>query len=563
MKLLAHLVAADVRRHRWLLGMWLVVLVASAVLQGSRPLLAAQPAVANTLALLTGLLMVVRLLLRVLLTVLVVQTHPLVGSDAFWLTRPIPPLMLMLAKSIVLGVFLVLAPVAAETVLMSTYSVPPGQMVRVAIDSAVFAALWVTLLTAAAALTPTLARFLLLCGGVLAALALFISIEITIGLMRTETPPVVADPPRPEDFTGLIVFVVLLILACLITLIAQYRNRRLRRSVVTAAVAVVAAVFATDLWPWPFLQRNVERPAWAANEASLSIVAHAEAVRSAKSINEGRAEWRSAIAPVRISGLEPGWSAAIGMLQASLNTDGGRTVTSVSSLYSGEATTDFTTLSSAQAIRGLIGEIYAFARPSPLPPASVLLVVPEAEFARVAPVRGRYRGRFHLQLTHHQVEATLALRPGAEARNGSYRVVLDSALVRPGRMELWLRESDATSFFDRRPSGQRTYYIRNRRSGAAFESRVNEFQTPTARLLSQIGVSIARTTTGFWTEGSALQFPPPWIGSDDSKAPDETWLRDADLIIVRSTREGGVERTLDIDRFPLDATALNETRTAP
>ena len=155
MRLLAHLVSADVRRHRWVICLWLLVLVASTVVQGVRPALAAEPATANTVALLSGLLTIVRVLLRILLTAQIIQTHPLVGSDAFWLTRPIPPLMLLQAKAIVLTIFMVVAPVAAEIVSMVSYGVPPGQIVRVALDSALSAAMWVALLATAAALTPT------------------------------------------------------------------------------------------------------------------------------------------------------------------------------------------------------------------------------------------------------------------------------------------------------------------------------------------------------------------------------------------------------------------------
>ena len=71
--------------------------------------------------------------------------------------------------------------------------------------------------------------------------------------------------------------------------------------------------------------------------------------------------------------------------------------------------------------------MFAVKDKSQLIPTATLLVVPEPEFTKVAPARGHYSGRFFLQLTHHRIEATLAIRPGAQARNGNYHVTLDSA----------------------------------------------------------------------------------------------------------------------------------------
>jgi len=128
-------------------------------------------------------------------------------------------------------------------------------------------------------------------------------------------------------------------------------------------------------------------------------------------------------------------------------------------------------------------------------------------------------------------------------------------------MELRLRESDATSSFDRRPPAERTYYIRNRGKGTALEALRDDSDTGLLpRMLG--GVTVSGTMAGFWAAGIALRFPPSWVGPE-FKGLDQTWLRDADLVIVRSTREGAMERTLDIDRFPLDATAPSETRSEP
>ena len=563
MRLLAHLVAGDIRRHRWLLASWVAVVVAGTVVTGVHPLFAARPT-ASTVDLLHMLLTVLRLFLRILLIALVVQIHPLVGSDAFWLTRPIPRMTLLACKTIVLAAFLVFIPVAAEAVLMTIYGIQPGEIARVAVESAQFATFWVALLATAAALTPTFPRFLLLCGGVLAALALLLAVQITIDSMAPATPPLlVAQAPGPENPTGVAVVVGMLILACAVTLIAQYRSRRLWRSSLIAVLALVIALYGAGVWPWQFLQANVELPAWASGDASLPIVVRTVATRSTDEGMIEKAPRRKLAAPVQVSGLAPGWSAAVGLLQASLQLDGGRTLTSVSFPFREPVTTDGETPSRVAAIRGLVGEIleepsplFAVRDKSLLIPAATLLVVPEPEFTQVAPARGHYSGRFFLQLTHHRIEATIAIRPGAQARNGNYHVTLDSARAASGRAVLQLRESDATSSFDRRPHAEQTYYLRNRRSGAAVEGSVFDFDRGILPRMTggmfQGSIGFGGDTTGFRAGGHAVWFPPP----GRSFGPlGETWLQDAELVIVRSTVEGSVERKLEIDGLPLDATA--------
>jgi hypothetical protein len=551
MRLLAHLLFADLRRHRWLLGLWLAVLAASTVVDGMQPVFAAQRSAA-TFDLLAGLLTIIRLLLRILLIVLVVQTHSLVGTDAFWLTRPIPRLTLLVAKTIVLAVFLVVIPAAAEAILMTAYGILPGEIVRVAAESTLYAAFWVALLSTAAALTPTFARFVLLCGGVLATLALYIAIQITIGSIAPSSPPPLTVPPA-EDYTIGVVLIAGLIVACAITLFAQYRSRRLWVSGLIAVVAVFVAVFIVPAWPWAFLQAHVERPAWTEGAGALPIVAQTAAAHPNEPgmTTSGNVAQRMVLAPVDVSGLEPGWSATLALLQATLQLEGGRTLTSTSF----SIPTPFMTQA---AIRGVIGASDILSEMPDIRQGVAMLVVPESEFKQLAPDEGHYRGRFFLQLTHYVLEATLPVRPGAEARNGSYRLVVDAASTSTWRAVLRVRESDATSSFDRRPRVERKYYLRNQRSGEAIEGQIADFDMGILPRMIR-GLSVSESSTGgFRAVGVGVWFPRGPVGRN--VRIDDSWLRDADLVVVRSTREGGVERSLDIDDFPLKTTPPTETR---
>ncbi len=120
------------------------------------------------------------------LITLIVQEQPLVGTNAFWMTRPIPPRALLAAKVVLVSATMVLAPVLAEVVLMIVYDVPAGEIAAVAAQSAVFWALWGVIVMAFAALTPNMARFALAVSGVIVSIIVSIVIITSILIDRAK-----------------------------------------------------------------------------------------------------------------------------------------------------------------------------------------------------------------------------------------------------------------------------------------------------------------------------------------------------------------------------------------
>ena len=79
--------------------------------------------------------------------------------------------------------------------------------------------------------------------------------------------------------------------------------------------------------------------------------------------------------------------------------------------------------------RGVVGRLLRAQRVlDSFPPrveSTIVFFLRDAEFSRLAPATGSYRGRFHVTLTRHDIEARLPLRPGATHHGGAYRVVVD------------------------------------------------------------------------------------------------------------------------------------------
>ena len=129
MSLWRHLVKADFRQFRSALAIWCGLVVTSAAIHGVRPMLAAQSRPFEMLGLLAVLVWTGGLLVMLGFIAQAVQAHPLVGTTAFWMTRPIPPRTLLGAKLVFLGIVMVLVPVFAEMALMAV-SAGGGQHMR-------------------------------------------------------------------------------------------------------------------------------------------------------------------------------------------------------------------------------------------------------------------------------------------------------------------------------------------------------------------------------------------------------------------------------------------------
>ena len=554
MSVLTHLIAADVRRHRLLLAAWLVMIVATAIVDGALPVLSTD-ALARTVGILGSLLTLTQTLLLVVLIPAVVQTHPLVGSDAFWMTRPIPPDTLLVSKAVLLGIVTIAAPTAVEAVFMAAYSVPAGQIASVAAQTALYQTFWVVLLMTAAALTPNLTRFALVCGGALAALALLLAVEVAMLMTRMSDLPAAGGGGDTGEPTAGFVLTVLVVVVGLATLVVQFRSRSRLRSVPVGATGLLLAFAIESIWPWPVLRPPIEVPSWAHADSALHLSASAESVPIKEEMSpfSQRSVWRSARARVRLAGIEPNWSADARVLHAGLELQGG---TRLDSNFSGIPVPAQFEESEEPPMRRVFRQLLGVERLADSGPPhgepAFVFYLRDADFRRVAPATGSYRGVFEVKLTLHELEATLPLQRGATHQNGAYRLVVSGVERASTSVSILARESDATSIFDRRPTPELSLYLRNRHKSEAVAGSASDFDQG-AFLSGFLPFHAGRQTSGFRARSVLIRFPPGYGDDQESLSIDDEWLEGAELVVVRTIRQGSVERRLDIMDFPLRA----------
>jgi hypothetical protein len=555
MKFLGHLLATDVRSFRLLLAACVTALIGAAVFSGIQPLVATNPPLRQTVSVIAGLLQLASILLTIVTAASVVQSHPTVGSDAFWMTRPIPWTALLTSKILLVGFTLVLLPAVTDAAQLAFNGIPFSIGLGVIVQATLFRIFWIGLVAVAAAWTSSLMRFALLVGAVLLSAAVALGIAMTIAMARFDgvdsilVPSFGRDDPTPET-----VFSALFMLTIGATLIVQYRTRLRRWSILAGTLSLTAAYLMTASWPIPFLEPRLLFPA---GQSALAVEVDQATIATNAShslFSRQQTSWSTVRGLVRISGLDRGWFARFHVREAIVRLEDGRTIAGrgggefIGS--SGGILLEHSIIRDVLGVGRLAGSAPPRQEPRPTDRA-VLLGIRTSDLAPYAPALGEYTARVAIVLTNIIVEGVVPLRRGAAHLNAGYRFSVDDISSIEADVVIQTREVWARSVWERRPSGYFTYYLRNRaRREALALSPLDMLDT--ALTVPLLGFHLnADQSFGFSHRALRLMSPPRYDEKAETIQPDDTWLADAELVILRQTQEGTVERIVEIPGFPL------------
>jgi hypothetical protein len=560
MNLLAHLVRADVRRFRLVLAGWLLIEILNTVLTGLGPLLASDRPPMPWAALLGTVLFLTRWLGMIVIVALVVQTHPLVGSDAFWLTRPIPPRALLTSKLLLLGTTFVAAPVLCEILLMAVFKVPAVEIGLVALQTTLFQSLWLSVVMALAAMTRTLAGFVLVAGGVLLSLILLISIEIAIAMRGIRDGPQlneVTNRTVPDSTAGVVVLL-LLMTAVVVPLVIQYLTRSTRVSVPVGAAGLAAVILVSSTWSPP--ERPLPVPAWAASESALRLMAVSptgEFRPLARSQSSSLGAWQSGAARIRVTGIEPGWLATLRLAVSTVQFGDGATLTTAGNGDSAAVPFEAADEPPARVVmRHVLGvERVWWSHRASTAEAVPAIVLTEDEFRKYSAAAGTYRGRFLVDLDHVEIAATLPLQTGAEYRDRQLRLSIDRVIWQTQVTTIRVRHIATASMLHSRALPQLSFYLRNRDAAEAVAGSphtvMHSYSALALPLMFGFAGASGESGTGFSATSQSLRFPDGSTLTQDPIAITSDWLSRAELVVVRTVAAGSVTRTIEIPGFEI------------
>jgi len=555
---LSHLLRADVRRFKLPVAVWLLIQVMDTVYTVMRPGLAADPLLRPAVDLLQGVLWLARWLGLIVLVPLVVQAHPLVGSDAFWMTRPIAWRALLGSKLVLLGTTFVVLPAVFEVVLMAACGVPFAQIGRVSLQTLLFGALLLAVIMAVSAVTRNLSRSALVVGGALVGFVLLINVVIAVLIRSMASGPLlnpVTGRGQPSP-TGFVITTLFLIATAGVQIVVQYRTRLTRASIAAGLAGLAVAVLAGAFWPSN--QQLLSAPAWAHREAALRFaVASPTGEFSLRQGGYAAAsdEWQVGSARLRLIGVEPGW---VPMLRLADSTAQFADGTTLHTAENGDSSTVPIESDDEQPAAVMTRHVLGVTRlwPSPghdRPEAVPTIVVSQSDFNKHEGATATFRGRFLVDLDQIQIVGTLPLHPGAEYRDSRRRLVIDRVVPRSQAVSLLIRQFSAGSVFDADALPGLSLYLRNRVLAEAVTGEEEAMHVSTSMGLPSFfgmwGWGYSQVPgNGFRVTGEFVRFPP--YGSDHTGLGlGAAWVSGAELVLVHTVPAGSVTRTVEIPAF--------------
>jgi hypothetical protein len=567
---LVHLVRADARRFRGLLAIWTLVAIAGALFRVIRPVLAGDPKLSMMLDLLATVLFATRWLGMILIVALVVQAYPLVGSDAFWMTRPIPWRLLLASRLVLLETVLVAVPAISELVLMVACRVPMTEVVPVTLQLILFQCLWISIVMALSSLTRNLARLALVAGSLLTGLILLLNLSIAVMVRRVDDGPQMVDviPRMDASPIGPVVALLLIIGAVFASIAVQYRTRSVRTSVITGVAGVCTAFAIAVLWPSQ--ARPVPVPDWATRESAVQLLAESSRGEF-RALERGSpwsrpGEWQLGLARLRVGGLEEGWLSTIKLTDAGIGFDDGATVRTAGNGYSTQAelmSIDGSINDGPRSVaaRQVLGVNRLLEGPSlPLSERGTpAIIVTETDFRKRLGSQGTYRGSFLVDLDRLTVAATLPLQAGVTYQGRRRRLIIDQIVAQGRVATIRLRHITSASIFDSDAALQISYYLRNRTTSEAVAGSSHGMAGVSVGLAMPMLIGVSGSSVepgnGFSVMSEIVRFPGYAGYGDTGPAIDVTpeWLSQAELVIVHTIPAGSVSRTVEITGFEIAA----------
>jgi hypothetical protein len=558
MSLLVHILSFDLRRHRWLIAAWIATTALTIAMQIWAPFVLREPRDFEAIDMAITFGWVSQFLLASVLVPLIMHTHPAVGTTGFWMTRPFPPATLAGSKLLLLSVIFIGVPAVCDIVTMLVYRVPAPMLLLASLEAAILRTAVLFPVLVIAVLTRTLARFAAVIGGIVVTAAACVNAWLMWSMFRaqgTETfavlelsegvnswyTPNSAPNPATEIVSALatIVFAAWLI-------VRQYKTRRTRATVMLTVTAVFAVAAIATLWPWPILQARPQRPAWADDPSAARLVITESVVQLEATPNvAGPSSWRTAKVRGSLEELPDGWVASARVMSALITTSDGERVESGLRGYDTSLWISGAPAQGRVALRTVLDVDSVAGSGFPLENPLVLLIAPASSLLDREFVGG-YHGEFAIDAAELSCAAVLPLSARATFQADAFRVSVVGVRRDEEVVNVTYRVSDVSSRF--RPHAHDTYdfYLRSRSHRQAIGGQTIVASSIFAPRPTFTGFHLA-SSLPFYTEMRGTVFSSRYFSNGVSL--DESWIRDAELVIVRTRRAATVIRTLDIPQL--------------
>ena len=544
MRLALHLARTDWSRL-WpgLVALLGLVVLRTAAVELSMVPPADDPGRAMLLANAEPLLLMIEVAATVVAVATVVHRDPLVGRRAFWLTRPIPPRTLLLAKALVFSP-LVLVPLLLNAARLMAYGAEVPAVVASSLQLALSRAAWIGVTWLIAAVTASTMGFILTGFAIWVTFVVYSVAAYNFSQNFSGGPPpiIVALPILPGSTNSSSWISLTAATAASAAILAwQYRARRRGAAIALLALTLFALANGGLLIPQRLTRaREPEPPAWS-SALDVRLAGHRVSAESIARREPGRQATYFA-GRLDVIGLPAEYTATVVPRTSRVSSDGVR-VDGRGQPKTSEPPQRRLDLALANASLGGAQQ----ARPTYSPGLGDTYVqVNDAH--RLRPFLNRVvriDAELEIWLTRHHLFATLPLRAGAAVRHGGALFEI-THIRREGHQVVARIRHAAFPAFGRAPSPE--IHL------AVYES------------IERVWTSISQPRSfgdqfsgfGFYLALPLSPYSAPWASAwqsihevramEPGSVAFATWQRSLQLLLVESVYEGRINRRWSDDR---------------
>ena len=554
-----HIFIKDLRRLRWSILGWSALVMARMLISTAGADIALGgfgPQIG--IGELSALLSLTDVLFLALLISRLVHDEPLVGRDAFWMTRPIAPDALMAAKLGFALCFFLVVPLAGDAVVAAAFGTGAADIARTIPVFLVNQGIRAMLLTALAAVTPSLVRYVLAVVGVAAAFVMLMASMVLVALWTAEEISEGSGAGLPDPTPAVVGGAVIGITA-LAVIVYQYRRRRLGRALAIAAIGAIVLFVVPERWAWSFAaEPRAETAAAPEDGPGLAVLLDASRPRvgDAFTFRRRRSPRKEIAAHAIVTGVPPEFNVRAVVARSRLElpdgvvlqTGGDTPNARLGGFVGGSAAGRGTSVEAA------LGGVRLLNRSSAMDDLSseqwpILLRVEEQDFVRHRGEPGRLMANLDVIFGRAIARSVLPLADSATADIGAMRISIVRVIRRATGCTVLLRRSHVESLLSRPVFRDFMYVLRNGKRGEAAGSDVQPlsgegFSTGTLFLSTpHVG------GRGFVLEQFEVQFP---AGARPGGSPvdlDDAWIAGAEVVVVEMIPAGRISRTVTVDGF--------------
>ena len=552
MNLVTHLLKKDVRRSRIMLAVWLLLVILQCVLIGSG-VNSADRVTQALYQLLSVLVPLFQLLVLIVVIPHVVQDEPLVGTTAFWFTRPISRGVLLKSKTLFTLLVLVIPPLVAELVVLAANGAT-GRDLSLAVPEIVMEQLAFILTVAIlAVITPNFGRFAVV-GAIVVVAAILLQIAITWTTIYLHPQSFMNQAAnyslgKSQGVVGSLAT----ILVAAIVIAHQYLTRKTSLTVAGAIAGVFLVLAIRNLWTWDFLQPPEPAPSTDTSgnfdtsvvKASLGSNVNASDVMTMR--GQGAPD-RSITAQINTPGVPKGYVVDVRTLHAHLSLQDGQpvNVTARQSMF-------FGTNQSGDALElPLEGIPVVNANNYQNNMNTALFTLDAITYDKYSAQQLKFSADVDFTASRYRITAEMPLVKGSRYDKGSEHAIITDVLKQPDGVDIVLRERRLHLLFDRtdqvnpyRPQSDSNavYLLVNKKRREA----VIQKQTGSFNVNFQVGFS------RLVNNPVRLSFGPEQNGRSQLM-PDLTpeWLADATLDRLELVPVASFSRQVTSDKFVLN-----------